>query len=106
MVTIYIVGSEPKRDYCCAHYSTAREQWKLWRVNERLTIVLLGATLDEQSLVGVAGLEPARYLYQWILSPSRLPIPPHPQMRLHVYHSINNKKVRGEKEFFIDEYRK
>ena len=28
-------------------------------------------------LVPVAGLEPARYCYQWILSPPRLPIPTH-----------------------------
>ena len=30
-----------------------------------------------QILVLVAGLEPARYLYRGILSPLRLPIPPH-----------------------------
>ena len=59
---------------------TTREYWKLRRVNQRLTIVLSGATQDEQPMVGVAGLEPARYLYQWILSPSRLPIPPHPHL--------------------------
>ena len=28
----------------------------------------------------MAGLEPARYLYRGILSPLRLPIPPHEQM--------------------------
>ena len=32
---------------------------------------------DYMGLVPVAGLEPARYRYQWILSPSRLPIPSH-----------------------------
>ena len=28
-------------------------------------------------LVQVVGLEPTRYRYHWILSPARLPIPPH-----------------------------
>ena len=28
-------------------------------------------------MVPVAGVEPARYCYQWILSPPRLPIPTH-----------------------------
>ena len=32
------------------------------------------------SVVPVAGLEPARYRYRWILSPLRLPIPSHRQI--------------------------
>jgi hypothetical protein len=32
------------------------------------------------NLLRVAGLEPARYRYRGILSPLRLPIPPHPHM--------------------------
>ena len=32
---------------------------------------------DSYFVVLVAGLEPARYLYRGILSPLRLPIPPH-----------------------------
>ena len=32
------------------------------------------------NLVPVAGLEPARYRYRWILSPLRLPIPSHRQI--------------------------
>ena len=31
------------------------------------------------SLVPVIGVEPIRYHYHWILSPARLPIPPHRQ---------------------------
>lgn len=31
-------------------------------------------------LVPVAGVEPARYRYHWILSPARLPIPSHRQV--------------------------
>ena len=34
----------------------------------------------ESSVVPVAGLEPARYRYRWILSPLRLPIPSHRQI--------------------------
>ena len=36
---------------------------------------------DAFCLVPVAGLEPARYCYQWILSPPRLPIPTHRRLR-------------------------
>ena len=36
----------------------------------------------ERFLVPVAGLEPARYRYRWILSPLRLPIPSHRQVIL------------------------
>ena len=32
-------------------------------------------------MVGAEGLEPSQYHYQWILSPSRLPIPPRPHVR-------------------------
>ena len=40
---------------------------------------------DRLFVVLVAGLEPARYLYRGILSPLRLPIPPHEQNKtLHV----------------------
>ncbi len=35
-------------------------------------------------MVGMAGLEPARYRYQRILSPLRLPITPHPQQDMEV----------------------
>lgn len=35
-------------------------------------------------MVQMTGLEPVRYFYQWILSPLRLPIPPH----LHILHSL------------------
>ena len=31
-------------------------------------------------LMPVAGVEPARYRYHWILSPARLPIPSHRQL--------------------------
>ena len=37
-------------------------------------------------MVPVAGLEPARYCYRGILSPLRLPIPPH----RHEYHIVFN----------------
>lgn len=33
------------------------------------------------NMVGAEGLEPSQYCYQWILSPSRLPIPPRPHVR-------------------------
>ena len=33
--------------------------------------------LSKAYLVPVVGLEPTRYCYHWILSPARLPIPPH-----------------------------
>ena len=32
--------------------------------------------LGQGALVPVIGLEPIRYCYHWILSPTRLPIPP------------------------------
>ena len=35
----------------------------------------------------VAGLEPARYLYRGILSPLRLPIPPHEHIRFFLKNS-------------------
>ena len=42
------------------------------------TLFLLGKFgSDFSGLVPVAGVEPARYRYQRILSPSRLPIPSH-----------------------------
>ena len=45
-------------------------------------------------LVLVAGLEPARYLYRRILSPLRLPIPPHERINMKFYsmNTSNNKK--------------
>ena len=36
-------------------------------------------------MVRVAGLEPARHYCQGILSPSRLPIPSHPQNKCHYF---------------------
>ena len=41
---------------------------------------------NEDFLVPVAGLEPARYRYRWILSPLRLPIPSHRQIYLDIIH--------------------
>ena len=35
-------------------------------------------------LVPVAGVEPARYCYHGILSPARLPIPPHRQITKYI----------------------
>ena len=43
---------------------------------------LLGSYYSD--LVPVAGLEPARYRYQRILSPSRLPISPHRHTYLNI----------------------
>ena len=40
--------------------------------------------VSDVSLVPVAGLEPARYRYRWILSPLRLPIPSH----RHIYLTV------------------
>ena len=49
-------------------------------------------------LVPVAGLEPARYRYQRILSPSRLPIPPH-RRTVILYHKTFQKSI-VKKNFF------
>ena len=46
-------------------------------------------------MVPVAGLEPARYCYQWILSPPRLPIPTH---RRNIYYTPYFMKKQA---FFI-----
>ncbi len=43
-------------------------------------------------LVPVVGLEPTRYCYQRILSPSRLPIPPH-RRALILYHKSERKSI-------------
>ena len=43
------------------------------------------------TLVPVAGLEPARYRYQWILSPSRLPIPSHRRIVQLLYTRLPEK---------------
>ena len=48
-------------------------------------------------MVLVAGLEPARYLYRGILSPLRLPIPPH--------ELVQNKRKNSasfDAEFFLE----
>ncbi len=42
-------------------------------------------------MVPVAGLEPARYRYQWILSPSRLPIPSHRQFNFIIILPVKEK---------------
>ena len=46
---------------------------------------------DYMGLVPVAGLEPARYRYQWILSPSRLPIPSHRRIVQLLYTRLPEK---------------
>ena len=43
-------------------------------------------------LVPVAGLEPARYRYRWILSPLRLPIPSHRHMVRKILYRTKRKK--------------
>ena len=48
--------------------------------------------LQNSNLVPVAGVEPARYRYHWILSPARLPIPSH--RRLRIYYIINSEKCK------------
>ena len=47
-------------------YPKMRKKWSISQKTYRPT-----------SMVPEAGLEPARYLYRGILSPLRLPIPPH-----------------------------
>lgn len=48
---------------------------------------------DYMGLVPVAGLEPARHRWQWILSPPRLPIPTHRQK--HVEYSTQLRRMQG-----------
>ena len=48
----------------------------------------------QRNLVPVVGLEPTRYRYQRILSPSRLPIPSHRQILIH-YTSPSRKIQEG-----------
>ena len=47
-------------------------------------------------VVPVAGLEPARYRYRWILSPLRLPIPSHRHIGALaiIQHKINKIKYK------------
>ncbi len=51
-------------------------------------------------LVPVAGVEPARYRYHWILSPARLPIPSHRQV-----HCILATKVLYTKYRFCQPFK-
>ena len=44
-------------------------------------------------LVPVAGVEPARYRYHWILSPARLPIPSHRPIDA-IYYIIKFQKCK------------
>ena len=41
--------------------------------------------MEVLDMVPVAGLEPARHRWRWILSPLRLPIPSHRRMELNHY---------------------
>ena len=50
-------------------------------------------------LVPVAGLEPARYRYRWILSPLRLPIPSHRQNKLT--YALYNKGIAKSSLFYL-----
>ena len=43
-------------------------------------------------LVPLIGIEPIRYRYHWILSPTRLPVPPQRQERCH--YRIKSKKMQ------------
>ena len=43
-------------------------------------------------MVPVAGVEPARYRYHWILSPARLPIPSH--RPVNMYYSRQVKEIQ------------
>lgn len=45
------------------------------------------------SVVPVAGLEPARCRQRWILSPLRLPIPSHRQVRMYYSHPNEKSQV-------------
>mgnify|MGYP007067134470 CR=1 FL=1 len=49
---------------------------------------------DYMGLVPVVGLEPTRYRYQRILSPSRLPIPSHRQIPIH--YTSSPRKIQEE----------
>ena len=64
-------------------------------------------TLWAGFLVPVAGIEPARHRWQWILSPPRLPVPTHrrakrpPISGLHkLLYRINRKKAIEKRNFF------
>lgn len=62
--------------------STIGSSRHIWNVLQReVKVFLRKETLRNitaiRSLVQITGLEPVRYFYQWILSPLRLPIPPH-----------------------------
>lgn len=62
--------------------STIGSSRHIWNVLQReVRVFLRKETLRNstaiRSLVQITGLEPVRYLYQWILSPLRLPIPPY-----------------------------
>ena len=48
-------------------------------------------------LVPMAGVEPARYCYQRILSPSRLPIPSHRLIKIHRKTALHN----GNSDFTV-----
>ena len=48
-------------------------------------------------VVPVVGVEPTRYFYHRILSPARLPIPPHRQSTFKLYNNLGKKAS----DFFI-----
>ena len=47
---------------------------------ERISLKKAFATANAFFMVRATGLEPVRYFYRGILSPLRLPVPPHPHI--------------------------
>ena len=82
MIVLSISPLNPKLDLSCIrgqfpdYESTSRMSYGMcflcWQHKKR-------ASYGCSQMVPVAGLEPARYRYRWILSPLRLPIPSHRQ---------------------------
>lgn len=84
------VGLEPTtvevEALCSVQLSYWRITWYAWKESNPHTSVrsrLLCSIELQAYMVLAVGLEPTRYHYQRILSPSRLPIPP----RQHIFQS-------------------
>ena len=74
----YMIGSNKKINRSRVHLASA------------FSVQKNGTSAARSDMVPVAGVEPARYRYHWILSPARLPIPSHRRIgRYSLYHKIS-----------------
>ena len=63
----------------------ARKRSAVFGISLRLLPETERSALCPDAVVPVAGIEPARHCWQWILSPPRLPVPTHRHSELIIY---------------------